>query len=338
MKSIEANNIISAIDQGADPLSTHPRERWSFTPLHKAAYAGKAELVQLLLDVLRKRKILQENLRTRAHPRGRGEYGFPAELARGAPEVAALLRSAFRERNAPQMMTLMLCIARHNAEATGALFSVTGLLYRERRLLHMIRHWMACDFAIGDVVRVEQHGGWVSGGLYGSVGRAACGFYEVVCRPLHGEPHMLRVRESQLQPGRFDPELYKHQLQSDWTTRYREQNRDKHHGWLSKEEEKVVLVRQWLVTGLVAICVGVILAVVMAVVLPNALDYDCPFSQAAYANMSAFERGCTDCKVNGMNRFVVHGKYCNCKTCMCNQLGECVDTCKDTVHRRQGWC
>ena len=61
------------VNRGADLLSTNPTKPWCFTPLHQAAYAGNMVLTLALINILRGKKLLQKNLRTEAHPRGRGE-------------------------------------------------------------------------------------------------------------------------------------------------------------------------------------------------------------------------------------------------------------------------
>ena len=106
------------MNRGADLLSTNPKEFWRFTPLHQAAYAGDLLIVRRLIDMLRQRELLQQNLRTEAHPRGLGEHGFPVELARKSSEIAALLRNCSEWKFRQRMMSLMLCIAWHNAYAS----------------------------------------------------------------------------------------------------------------------------------------------------------------------------------------------------------------------------
>jgi len=112
------------VQRGADLLSTHPSQPWCFTPLHQAAFAGDIAITRVLVGLLRTKKLLQQNLGAEAHPRGRGEHGFPVELARGRGEgsweIVQLLRDASHWNSRQQMATLLLCFARHNDRAVGA--------------------------------------------------------------------------------------------------------------------------------------------------------------------------------------------------------------------------
>ena len=108
----------AVVNRGADLLSTHPTRSWCFTPLHQAAYAGNTLIVQRLMNILHEKELLQENLRTEAHPRGLGEHGYPVELARGSSEIARLLRNASEWKFRQRIATLMLCIASHNTYAS----------------------------------------------------------------------------------------------------------------------------------------------------------------------------------------------------------------------------
>ena len=105
------------MNRGADLLSTNPTQHWCFTPLHQAAYAGDMLIVRRLVNILHQKELLQENLRTEAHPRGLGEHGYPVELARRSSEIATLLRNASEWKSRQRMTTLMLCIASHNKHA-----------------------------------------------------------------------------------------------------------------------------------------------------------------------------------------------------------------------------
>ena len=68
------------------------------TPMHQAAYHGRPEMVRTLIELCRRKGVLEQVLNMHSNPAGRGVTGIPLELAEGGGhnECARLIDEAMQ--------------------------------------------------------------------------------------------------------------------------------------------------------------------------------------------------------------------------------------------------